>query len=96
MSNNNDNSERNDCATTSETIHHRWDAGEQPSLAIVEAVAVATNRKPTELPPLQRVVDVDALEALLTGESDVQISFQYEQTGVCIGSEGGIELQVHD
>jgi hypothetical protein len=36
---------------------------------VVEAVAAATDRPTTELPPLQGTLDADALDTLLNGQS---------------------------
>lgn len=44
-------------------------SGVEPSVGIVEAVADVAEESPTTLPPLQETVDVDAMDALLSGRS---------------------------
>lgn len=64
-------------------------------MMIVEAVAAATDRAMTDLPPLYDTVDADALDALLNGQSSsVTISFQYADTDVTVNGNGSIEIQV--
>lgn len=66
------------------------------SVAVVEAVAAATDRTTTDLPPLQRTVDPDALDRLLSQgqSSSVTVSFSYAGADVWIISNGTIEIQV--
>jgi len=63
-----------------------WGDGNDPCVTIVEAVADATDRSPTDLPPLQRSVDVDALVALATGDrsSSPRIEFDYADVVVIV------------
>lgn len=65
-------------------------------MGLVEAVAAATDRTTTDLPPLQQSIDPDALDALLTGNqsSAVSISFRYADAAVSIHRNGSIEIQV--
>ena len=65
-----------------------------PSYAVIEAVAAATDRDPTELPPLQRTVDVDALDALLDGRTDssIRLSFEYAGVRVSVDRDGVVDL----
>ncbi|RQG91566.1 hypothetical protein EA462_06320 [Natrarchaeobius halalkaliphilus] len=56
---------------------------EHSSVAVVEAVAAATNRDLFSIPPLYEQVDPDALDRLVTAaETDAQrtlhVSFRYE------------------
>lgn len=78
------------------TVRHDWSQSGQPSMTLVEAVAVGTDRMPTDLPPLHRSIDPDALDALLTGEqsSSVTASFRYADTAVWMNRNGTIEVQV--
>lgn len=56
-----------------------------------EAIAAATGRSPTEGPPLQESVDVDALRALLDGDSEVMsVSFVYDGVRVTIEGDGTV------
>ena len=52
------------------------------SVTIVRAVSDATGRIPAALPPLQRSVDVDALEALVSGERSPSIRVSFDYAGV--------------
>lgn len=64
-----------------------------PSLCIVDAVADATDRTPTDLEPLQHYVDADALDKLLSPSADtvenVRLRFTYDDVDVVV--EGGAE-----
>ena len=78
-----------------ESVHHDWQGSEPPSVAVVEAVAAATDRTPTGLPLLQNTLDTDALNALLTGETaSVTISFQYAGVIVSASGDGSIKIRV--
>jgi len=85
--------------TDTDAAHH-WDASrwfDTPSTAIVDAIATTTGREPTSMPPLQRYVDPDALDALLApgrnGRNNrVGVSFQYDGLPVAVDSDGGIEV----
>lgn len=76
------------------TARHRWDGETAPSVVIVEAVAEVTGEEPAEMPPLQRTIDMDALESLVgeRGESSVRLSFEYVGTEVTVESGGTIEV----
>ncbi|WP_436932669.1 HalOD1 output domain-containing protein [Halosimplex halobium] len=50
---------------------------DEPTQAIIEAVAAVSNTPPDELPSLHAAVDPDAINQLLASESDVEISFDY-------------------
>lgn len=80
------------------TIEYDWTENDRPSLGVVKAVAAASGREPTEMPPLQRFVDVEALDALLTHEgarSDgVTASFSYDGHDVVVDGTGAIRLAV--
>jgi len=78
-----------------EAVHHDWKGSEPPTVAVVEAVAAATDRTPTGLPLLQNTLDTDALNALLTGETaSVTISFQYAGVIVSASGDGSIKIRV--
>ncbi|MFC6954588.1 HalOD1 output domain-containing protein [Halorubellus litoreus] len=67
-----------------------------PSMAVIETVAVATDRSQLELPPLQASIEVDALDDLLTGPSVsvIYVSFRYAGTTVTIGSDRSLVVDV--
>ena len=76
-----------------------WDQSSPPSAAIVEAIAEATERDPTALPPLHHSVDSDALDTLLTrgmqrGEH-VHLSFTYDGVLVSVGSDGTLSIRAN-
>lgn len=78
----------------STTVQRRWDGAERPCMDVIEAVAAATGRDVLDLPPLQRAVDTDALDVLLTeGTDGLQISFEYGGARVAVGSTGAIEVR---
>lgn len=59
------------------TVHRDWERTAQPSVTIVEAVATATERPPTDLPALQQCVDTNAVDAMRTHASPVTVTFMY-------------------
>ena len=67
---------------------------EPVAVTIVRAVASCTNEPMTELEPLFDVVDVDALDALVSHGAECRVEFTYE--GCIVGvspSEVCVELQ---
>jgi hypothetical protein len=88
-----DRPERTDTNPT--TVRHDWRKSGRPGVAIVEAVAAATNREPIDLPPLQETIEADALGTLLDGRSSsVTVSFRYADTDVSATGDGSIEVRV--
>lgn len=88
-------------------IRYTCDGSDSPSMAVVEAVAAATDRDQTALPPLHGYVDADALDALLTGgpnrgatpsraDGHVRVSFAYDGVEVTARSDGRIEVRPDD
>jgi hypothetical protein len=65
-------------------------------VAIVEAVAAATNEEMTDLPPLQETIEANALNTLLARQSSVAVSFQYAGTDVSVTGDGSIEVRVDE
>ncbi len=99
MSHDTNNKENSDTVEgRSSTVSHSWEEPFEPSVTIVEAVAAATGRTATDLPPLQKHVDPDALDTLITrGKSaSVTVSFRYAGTVVVVDGDGTIEVQVDD
>lgn len=77
------------------TVRHDWTDSGKPSFTLTEAVAAATDRATTDLPPLQDRLDVDALDALLThAQSPVSVSFTYADTTVSVREDGTVEVRV--
>lgn len=72
-----------------------WSQSEELSLRIVEAVAELKDVESTELEPLGRVIDTDALDRLFTpsGESKRQhgtVGFEYEGYHITVTADGEI------
>lgn len=78
------------------TVRHDWEQSREPSVSIVEAVAAATGRPVTNLPPLQKHIDPDALNALLSHgpTSLVDITFTYADATVSVNKNGVIEIRL--
>lgn len=77
---------------------YEWDHSEQPTVAVVEAVAAATGRDPKAMPPLYHAVDADALDAILRAGADgtrgsVHVSFQYAGTDVTVAADGTVSVR---
>jgi len=67
-----------------------------PSLAVVAVVAIALGSEPENLPPLQSVVDADALDKLAMGSATRSgtwdsISFRYHGFAITVTGEDVIE-----
>lgn len=76
-----------DMTAGGESVQTDWRGNNQPLVAIAEAVAAFLNVPPSELPPLGRVVDGDALKQLLTGgnpEANPVVSFEYQGLEITI------------
>lgn len=79
----------------STTVRHDWTQSDQPSVTIIEAVAAATDRTPTDLPPLQDTLDTDALDTLLNGQSSsATVSFRYADIAVSVHGNGSIAIRL--
>jgi hypothetical protein len=79
-----------------ESCPHRreWEQSVQPSIAVVEAVATATGRDPTALPPLHATVETDSLDTLVTGarasDETIRLTFDYAGTTVVVDTGDGV------
>jgi len=77
-------------------IEYEWTESVSPVTAVAEAIAAATNREPTRMPPLFEYVDVDALETLVTtgteADEPVRVTFSYETHRVSVESDGRITV----
>lgn len=81
----------------SETVtfdHYDWDGEDSPSIAVAEAVAAVTNRSVTALPPVQEVVDADALDTLVRSGDPlaVRATIDYAGTDVTVTGDGRIRV----
>jgi hypothetical protein len=74
----------------------QWTGYDNPSTAVVEAVAEATGRTQTELEPLQHYVDADALDALCTtsGTERLELTLRYESTEIHVTNRGDLEVRL--
>ena len=62
---------------------------DDPSLAVVAAVAAASRTNPLELSPLYAMIDPSALDELCSStRKNCRISFQYESFDVTVDSSG--------
>lgn len=63
------------------------------SVAVVEAIATATDTDPLELDsPLYDVIDTDALDRLVRQDSLTRVEFEYEGHAVEIDGDGVIAV----
>lgn len=58
------------CDSSEDVVRTRWDEFGSPWLATVRAVAAATNREVSELPPLYGSVDPEALNTIFSVSTD--------------------------
>lgn len=74
----------------SDTYRARYDGSSvRTSTAVIEAIARLTGEEPTQMPPVQTTVDLDALDTLTRSETSdgVLISFVYEGYDITIRSD---------
>jgi|GEM_PF-2641730 len=74
--------------------HYDWDGEDVPSVAVAEAVAAVTNRNVTALPPVQGVVDADALDMLVRSGDPRTVSVTVEYAGVDVTVTGDGRIRV--
>jgi len=80
-------------AQTFEPFETEWSEGDGPTVAIIEAVAEATDQPPSDLEPLQEHIDGDALERLLTESSaPLTLSFVYEAVHIRVSTDNTISV----
>lgn len=61
-----------------EPVVREWSGGEEPTAAVVTAVARQRGVAPDALAPLSAAVDPDAVRALFDGDGDPTVQFDYE------------------
>lgn len=66
------------------------------SEAVVMAVADAKDVEPTELRPLNDVVDPDALDTLFQNGTTGELTFEYEGHHVVVTDDGGVFVNGHN
>lgn len=72
------------------------DSAEDPVYAVVSAVAEVLNEDPLELPPLNEVVNPEALNALFTSRPGItvdSVEFQYAGCEVAVLGDGGVQVE---
>ena len=70
------------------TVQRATDSTDPVSIAVVEAVASATDREMLSLEPLQSVIDTDALNTLMEdGQDCPTVTFRYAECTVQVGPE---------
>lgn len=79
------------------TYQTRFDFAEQsPVHAVVNTIAAADDTDPADLPPLNNVVDPDALDTLLTSPErrsiDGSVTFTYCGYGITVRSNGTVSV----
>lgn len=92
-----DSTEEAETSESSASVQATWDDSNDPSTAVIEAVAAANGRDPLKMPPLYDALDVEALDALLTSDrpetpGSVGVSFTYDGTYVWVSGDGTIEI----
>ena len=75
------------------SLSFRYDG--RPSAGVIDAVAWCNGADPTTLTPLQEVIDVDALDALMDApqEAAVSITFDYEGCTVQVTGDGTLTVR---
>jgi hypothetical protein len=74
-----------------------WTETSSPSVSLVHALAAVGDAPLHELPPLQHLFDVDALDTLLqtaaASGADVSVSFTYEGVELSVESDGTVRIE---
>jgi hypothetical protein len=72
-----------------------WQAIKGPAMVVVEAVASVLRTDPLDLRPLQEVLDVDSVEAILTSRhtTAVTVEFEYAGTRVRLDRDGRLVIE---
>lgn len=81
-----------------ETIREEYDwSSTEPSTAVVEVVATASNCAPTATEPLYDAIDPDALDALVgsaeTRPTDVTVEFAFAGYNVTVSSDDSVMVR---
>lgn len=80
-------------ATTPEVTRSRPSPDVAVSTAVVESVSDATDTPVLELPPLQKAIDPDALDALVAEQSTTaSVTFRYADRVVTVNADQTIEV----
>ena len=75
------------------TVHPiDWTRRDPVSSAVVDAVVSRTGTDAVSLPPLEEVVDGDALNRLFTRDTDGELSFEYAGLSVLVSTIDGVTV----
>lgn len=71
---------------------------ERPSMILLDTIAFIRNVDPVTLDPLAEAIDTDALDTLLTAQSDpdthpIEVTFSYEGFHISIRNTGNIRIR---
>lgn len=76
---------------------NEWDQSTIPSIAIIQAIAEATERDTADVAGLHHSIDPETLDALLTREAQygahLHVSFIHDGVGVSVGSDGELSVR---
>lgn len=72
------------------------EGGESVITSVIVSVAAVSGAKPTALPPLQRTLDTDALEAVVgsarEADTHLTVTFGYAGYRVSVDTDGSIRI----
>lgn len=85
-------------ASVDGTVREDFDwSSTEPSTAVVQLVATASNAEPTAIEPIYGAVDPDALDALVgaadTRPTDVTVEFVFAGHDVTVSSDGSAAVR---
>ncbi|MGM0605945.1 MAG: HalOD1 output domain-containing protein [Halobacteriota archaeon] len=88
-----------DASSDAKTVQSDWTTSEQPSAAIIDCIAAASDRSPLDMTPLHEYVDPEALDAIVTSaksasQSEFRVSFRYEELDVSVEANGTVTVTV--
>jgi hypothetical protein len=66
---------------------------ESITVSVVRTVSEHTDTPPTELPPLQDSLDVDALERIASSLDDGEVHFDHAGVSLTVSSDGAVEVR---
>lgn len=65
-------------------VAYDWGSVKATGIVVVEAVARVLHTDPLDLRPLQEVVDVDSVDALLTSANTAPLTVEFEYAGAIV------------
>lgn len=73
--------------------YHQINGSSSPSVAIIRTLAGAKGVDPLELSVLHEVVDLEAMDEILTGPGTTSVKFSYDGLDVLVEADGRILIQ---